>query len=132
MTTTISFHHHGIDLLDFGTLELERPLKDSLKMVTLKKFYHVPFHLTEDIFFLQELIDKSSFGMLKETVNTLLNNTTTVIGFQELDLFLPQLKLQLEDNSLPQLDGMDILKSGTIKPSTLKIVLKFMTAVLMP
>jgi hypothetical protein len=124
MTTIISFHLLGIDLSDFGTSEQERLLKDSLKMVTLKKFFHVLFHLTEDISFHLELINKSSFGMLKVTVSILSKSITIVIGFPRLDSFLLQPKLQSEVNSFPQSDGTDILRSGTIKPLILKTVLK--------
>ena len=131
MITIISFHLHGIDLSDSGTSELEKPLKDSLKTATLKKFFHVPFHLTEDISFLQELINKSNFGTLKVTASTPLKSTTTVIGFLRLDLFLPQPRHQLEDNSLHLSDGTDILRSGITKPSILKTVLRFMMEVSM-
>jgi|NOAtaT_7_FD_contig_41_2829313_length_1122_multi_3_in_0_out_0_1 hypothetical protein len=131
MTTIIFCHLHGIDLSDFGILEQEKPPKDSLKMVTLKKFFHVLFHQMEDISFLQELINKSNFGMLKVTVNTLLKNTITTIGFLKLDLFPPQLKHQLVANFSPQSDGMEILRSGTTKLSTLRIALKFMMEVSM-
>lgn len=126
MITIISFHLHGIDLSDFGTSELERPLRDLLKMATLKKSFHVPFHLTEDTSFLQELIDKSNFGTLKVTASTLLKSIITAIGFLRLDSSLPQLKHQLEGNSLHPSDGTDILRSGITKPSTLRTVLKFM------
>ena len=132
MITIISFHLHGIDLSDSGISELERPLRDSLKTAILKKFFHVPFPLTEDTSFLQELIDKSNFGTLKVTANTLLNSTTIAIGFLRLDSSLPQLKHQLEDNSFHLSDGTDILRSGITKPSILRIVLRFMTEVSMP
>ena len=81
MITTISFHPHGTDLSDSGILELEKPLRDSLKMDTPRKFFHALSHLTEDIFFPQELINKSNSGTLKVTASTLSKSTTTAIGF---------------------------------------------------
>ena len=81
MITTISFHPHGTDLSDSGILELEKPLRDSLKMDTPRKFFHALSHPTEDIFFPQELINKSNSGTLKVTASTLSKSTTTAIGF---------------------------------------------------
>jgi hypothetical protein len=70
----------------------------------------------------QELTDKSNSGTLKDIANILLKSTITAIGFQRSDLSPLLLRLQLpEDNTLLLLDGMDILKSGTTKLSTLRI-----------
>jgi hypothetical protein len=74
----------------------------------------------EDTFCHQALINKSNYGMLRETVSTQLKTTTIKIGSQKLDLSQLPLKHQPQGNSFPLLDGTDILKSGITKPSTLR------------
>lgn len=86
--------------------------------------------MMEDIFFLQELIEQSNYGMLEDNVDILFKIITIKIGFQKSDIFQLPTKAVLLDTSLPQLDGMDILKSGIIKLLTLKIVLKLMMLIL--
>ncbi len=97
---------------------------------TQKKFSHVLSQMMEDIFFLQELTELSNYGMLEDNVDIQFKTIIIKIGFQKLDIFQPPTKAVLLDISLPQLDGMDILKSGIIKLSTLKIALKLMMLIL--
>lgn len=97
---------------------------DSLRMATIKKFFHVLSHQMVDTSSQPVLIEPSSSGMLKVNANILLRITFTKIGFQKLGIFQSQARAALLANTLPQSDGMDILKSGTIRPSTLKIPLK--------
>lgn len=87
----------------------------------INKFFHAPFHQMADISFQLVLIELSSYGTLKVNANIPSRIIFIKTGFQKLDIFQSQAKAVLQVNSLPQLDGMDILKSGTIKLSTLKI-----------
>ena len=84
----------------------------------------------EDTFSHQVLTDKLNSGTLKVIVYTPLRTITTTIGFLKLDSSQLQ-RIQLEDYSLHQLDGTDILKSGTTKLSTLKIHSRLMMETLM-
>jgi hypothetical protein len=79
------------------------------------------------------LIDKSSSGTSRVTANTPLRNITTTIGFLKLDSSPPHPRLPAqEDNISPQSDGTDILRFGTIKPSTSRTASRPMTATSTP
>ena len=82
--------------------------------------------MMEDIFFHQVLIDASSSGTFEDNVDTPSKITTIKTGSQRLDTFQHPAKAALLDISLLQLDGTDILKSGTTKPSTLRIASELM------
>ena len=86
-----------------------------------RKFSLVPSQMMEDIFSHLVLIELSSSGTLEGNVDIQFKITIIMIGSQRLDISPLAARAQLLDISLPLLVGMDILKSGTIKPSTLRI-----------
>lgn len=126
MTITIFYLPHGIEKWDFGILETETS-QDSLRMDMTNKFSHVLFLQMEDISSPLELTELLNSGMLKVNVNTQWKNIFIKTGFQKSDIFQLQARAMLPVNILLLLDGMDILKSGTTKLSTLKIHSKPMT-----
>eukprot|EP00178_Gracilaria_changii_P011552 TRINITY_DN3276_c0_g3_i2.p2 TRINITY_DN3276_c0_g3~~TRINITY_DN3276_c0_g3_i2.p2 ORF type:complete len:171 (-),score=12.57 TRINITY_DN3276_c0_g3_i2:303-815(-) len=98
----------------------------------IKKFFHVLFQLMEDISYHVVLINALSSGTSRVNAETHLKTITIKIGFQKSDISLSQQKAVLLDNILHQLDGTDILKSGTIKLSTSKTASKLMMLISMP